>query len=106
MIIINIKNLNYNIINFLPRFENIKVQRLYDTVYSKEVADMRTTSDIYHALHNLIEAILSDEDALAVASEWGAFRSVLDHQRTGIPTFKLMDFNVSRVFELWMWIYH
>lgn len=106
MIIDNIENLNYNIINFLPRFENIKVQRLYDTVYSKEVPEMRTTSEIYNALDNLIEAILSDEDALAVTSRWDTFCSVLDHQRTDIPTFKLMEFNVSRAFELWMWIYH
>lgn len=108
---LNQENLNFNL-NFNDnmsqgqrRFNNNKLQHLFERIHSYEASQMNTANDIYNSFDELIQGILNDPIALQEAREWNEFTPILEHEN-GKHYFDLMSRGVSRAFSLWMWIWH
>jgi hypothetical protein len=88
------------------KFNNQIVQSLYDAANSQVVSKLKTTEDIHAILYPFIRAVIDNPEALEEASSWSPFISVLEHLRIKEPMYKLMPFEVSMSFSLFMFIYH
>lgn len=87
-------------------FKNQILQGLYDIANSQLVAKLETPEDIHAILYPFIRAVIDNPEALEEASNWFPFTSVLQHLETDQPAFKLMPFEISMTFSLYMYIYH
>ena len=90
------------------KFNNSKVQKLYDIANSDLVANLKNTDDIREILFPLIQEIVNNPDAYTEAKEkWYAFKGVSNHYDCqDFKEFKRMDFESSVSFSLYMYIYH
>jgi hypothetical protein len=88
------------------KFNNQILQGLYDIANSQVVANLKTPEDIYAILYPFIRAVIDNPEAFEEASSWSPFISVLEHLRIKEPMYKLMPFEVSMSFTLYMYIYH
>ena len=90
------------------KFNNSKVQELYDIANSSAVANLKNTNSIREILFPLIQEIVNNPDAYNEAKEnWYAFEGVSKHYDCiDYKEFKLMDFETSVSFSLYMYIYH
>lgn len=90
------------------QFKNQNLQILYDVVNSQTVANLKTPNDIHAVLYPFIKTIINNPEALAelFTSTWYPLKSILIHLETKQPTFKLMPFEISMAFDLFMHVYH
>ena len=87
-------------------FKNTKVQTLYNVAHSGPVAQLKHTTDIKNALLPYINDVINDTDAYLEAREWKEFYPVIEHVEHNINIYKLMDYETSMCFSLYMFIYH
>jgi hypothetical protein len=89
------------------KFNNFKVQTLYDISHSNYVASLKNTTDIKNALLPLIKYVIDDKEAYAEAKQWDAFNySVINHIENKNNMYVKMGFEESMCFSLFMYIYH
>ena len=88
------------------KFNNDKVQKLYDISHSDTVANLKNPTDIKNILLSLINDIIFDTDAYLEARKWKNFNAVIQHIENDNNIFNRMDFDTSICFSLWMYIYH
>lgn len=87
-------------------FNNKLVQDLYDFANSNEVARLRHTDEIRHALLPYITPIINDPVAYSEATTWYPFSGVKNHIETGKKEFKLLDPLTSMCVGVYFCIYH
>jgi hypothetical protein len=92
--------------NSLIKFNNFKVQALYDISHSSYVANLKNTTDIKHALLPLIKYVIDDKEAYTEAREWNEFSPVVAHVEKEKKEFIRMNYEESMCFSLFMYIYH
>jgi hypothetical protein len=92
-------------------FKNQILMRLYETVNSSIVANIKTVDAIHAVLYPYIRAVIDDKEAYeeGISSGWQPFKAIKDHvegYNTGYKDFLRMDQNTSMSFSLFMYIYH
>ena len=88
------------------KFNNTKVQKLYDIAHSREVALLENTADIKNILLPLINDVINDTDAYFEAKKWNEFNGIVKHIEENDIMFIRMDEEASMCFSLYMFIYH
>ena len=88
-------------------FKNQTLMRLYETVNSKIVANLKNTEHIHAVLYPYIKAVIDDNEAYQEGqlSSWYPFRAITDHI-SGKKDFERMNQEASVSFSLYMYIYH
>jgi len=88
-------------------FKNQTLLRLYETVNSSCVANLKFVNHIHAVLYPLIQAVIDDTDAYNEGqhSSWYPFQSITNHMN-GQHNFQRMTPEESMSFSLWMYIYH
>jgi hypothetical protein len=88
-------------------FKNQTLMRLYETVNSKTVANLKCTDHIHSVLYPYIRAVIDDKEAYqeGLLSSWYPFRAISIHAN-GNKEYERMNPEVSVSFSLYMYIYH
>ncbi len=87
-------------------FNNIILQRLHEVANSNLVANLKTPNDICDVIYPYVRAVIDDVNAYEESKTSYVYKCISSHIESNIPYYKLMDFNTSMCFTLYMYIYH